>query len=126
MPTEFVKIGISRGVPRNYPAGYRRLRSLEPGPWFNSLTPAEYHRRYLRQLYLLDPAAILREIETMTAGRDAALLCYEPPGDPSAWCHRGIVIAWLSDPLGVQVYEYRYEHCGCGWSHPKIYEAFRR
>jgi hypothetical protein len=42
LPPTFRKIGISRMVPRGYPAGYRRIEELAPGPWFNSVTPLEY------------------------------------------------------------------------------------
>ena len=45
LPPGHVKIGISRSVPRNERPGYRRLRALEPGPWFNSVAPDEYLRR---------------------------------------------------------------------------------
>jgi hypothetical protein len=30
------RIGISRGIPRRTPAGYRVFRKLSPGDWFNS------------------------------------------------------------------------------------------
>ena len=100
LPLDFVKIGISRGVPRNQPPGYRRIHSLEPGPWFRVVSPEAYHELYMTQLAKLDAAAILREIAQLGQAADrVALVCYESPTDPDAWCHRGQVAAWLSDEL---------------------------
>ena len=45
LPVDAVPVGMSRGVPR-WREGYRRLRELEPGPWFRSVPPAEYLVRY--------------------------------------------------------------------------------
>jgi hypothetical protein len=39
LPPDHVRVGISRGVPRGTRAGYRRFTALNPGPWFNSVTP---------------------------------------------------------------------------------------
>jgi hypothetical protein len=49
----------SRGA-AGYPAGYRRLSELAPGPWFNSVSPLEYHKRFMAQLNALDAAAIVQ------------------------------------------------------------------
>jgi hypothetical protein len=124
LPATMLKIGISRSVPRGYPAGYRRLRELEPGPWFNSVTPREYHARFMLQLADLDAAKVVEKIERLSEGRNVALLCYESPHDPKAWCHRGQVSAWLMDELGLVVREFGAE--AFGWSHPKLYEGVRR
>jgi hypothetical protein len=106
LPAEIQKIGISRGTPRRYPAGYRRMPELAPGPWFNSVTPAEYHRRFMAQLGALDARAVLQKLHDLGAGRDMALLCYEAPHDPKAWCHRGQVSGWLKDELDLDVFEF--------------------
>src|SRR5262245_41483860 len=88
LPAGMVRIGISRAVPRGQPAGYRRLRQLEPGLWFNSVTPAEYLRRYGEQRGRLSPHSIIATIDEMADGHDsAALLCFESPQDPSASTH---------------------------------------
>lgn len=120
LPPTFRKIGISRMVPRGYPAGYRRIKELEPGPWFNSVTPLEYHKRFMAQLNELDPREVLQKIVLLADGAEAAaLLCCESPNDPMQWCHRGQVAGWLHDKLKIEVREYGLEGCGCGWSHPK-------
>ena len=46
LPDDHMRIGISRGVPRNLSAGYRVFRKLAPGPWFNSVSAVEYYRLY--------------------------------------------------------------------------------
>jgi len=127
LPPEIQKIGISRGVPRGYRAGYRVMRELAPGSWFNSVTPAEYHRRFMAQLGALDARAVLGKIHELGAGRDVALLCYEAPHDPKAWCHRGQVAAWLHDNLpAIDVLEFGLETAGFGWQHPKLLPQFQR
>jgi hypothetical protein len=50
-------IGISRGTPRRV-SGYRRLRVLEPGNWFRSVSPARFLDLYSEILQRLDPAEI--------------------------------------------------------------------
>lgn len=126
LPDTIQKIGISRGTPRGYPAGYRKMPELAPGPWFNSVSPEEYDRRFMAQLAALDPNTILAKIDQLAGGKDVALLCYEDPKKPDDWCHRGQVSAWLKDKLGVLVFEYGMEDAGCGHSHPKLYAGLRR
>jgi len=126
LPPAVLRIGISRGTPRGQPVGYRRLPELAPGPWFKSVGADEYHRRYMAQLSGLDPKAVLPKITDMAAGRDVALLCYDPPNDPAKWCHRGQVAGWLHDALQLDVFEYGLEDQGCGWQHPKLLPEFRR
>jgi len=120
LPPAIKKIGISRGTPRGYPAGYRRLSELQPGPWFRAVTPEEYRRRFMAQLHELEAAAVVAKLEELGGGRDVALLCYERPEDPAAWCHRGFVAAWLWDQLRLEVREFGLEGRGCGWEHPKL------
>ena len=43
LPLTFVRVGVSRSVPRNIGAGYRRIRLLEPGPWLDAV-PDEFCR----------------------------------------------------------------------------------
>src|SRR2546430_65261 len=69
-PAGILKIGISRSVPRGMAPGYRRLRDLEPGPWFNQVTPAEYHRRFMAQLDELDAGEVLETIRGMAGMSD--------------------------------------------------------
>jgi Protein of unknown function, DUF488 len=119
LPSNIQKVGISRGVPRRQPAGFRMMSELAPGPWFNSVGPAEYRRLYLDQLAALDAQAVVDKLHTLGEGRDVALLCFERPDD-AQWCHRGYVAGWFYDQLGLKVFEHGYERHGCGWRHPKI------
>jgi hypothetical protein len=125
LPAEIQKIGISRGTPRGYPAGYRKMPELAPGPWFNSVSPAEYHCRFMHQLSGLNAHDIERKLHILGGGRDVALLCYEAPNDPTAWCHRGQVSGWLKDQLKIDVFEFGLEGAGCGWRHPKLLPQFQ-
>jgi hypothetical protein len=125
VPDTIQKIGISRGTPRGYAAGYRKMPELAPGPWFNSVTPTEYHERYMAQLAQLDASKVVAKIDTLGGGRDVALLCYENPAKRADWCHRGQVAAWLHDQLSIEVFELGFEVDGCGWHHPKLWEGVR-
>lgn len=127
LPPEIQKIGVSRGTPRGYPAGYRKMMKLAPGPWFRSVSVAAYRQLYFDDIIVrLDPREIVNEIRDMSGGRDAALLCYEQPDKPDDWCHRGYISAWLKDRLDLDVFEYGMEGSGCGWAHPKIPEKYRQ
>ena len=85
LPANHVKIGISPVVPRNFPAGsYRRLRALEPGPWFNSVAPDEYLRRYNRILDRLQPRIVAADLRDLAGegrvpvlGKVPVLVCWE-------------------------------------------------
>lgn len=125
LPPEIQKIGVSRGTPRGYPAGYRKMMKLAPGPWFNTASDRDYKQLYFADLANLKPQAVVREIEDMAAGKDCALLCYEQPHKDADWCHRGYISAWLHDELGLEVFEYGLEDRGAGWRHPKIPAQYR-
>ena len=125
LPPEIMRIGISRGVPRGIPTGFRRLKELEPGGWFNSVSPDKYHELYMAGLAKLNAKQILGKIELLANGRQTvALLCFEPPGDPKAWCHRGQVSAWFFDELGLQIPEFGLLPA-YGWDHPKLFQGAR-
>jgi hypothetical protein len=125
LPDGFARIGISRGTPRGQ-SGYRLYRPLAPGPWFNSVTLSQFRLLYMAQLATLDPHQVLQDLADLADGRQPVLLCFErPPPDP-AWCHRGLVSAWLSDTLDLQVSEYGHEKAGWGWRHPKLPADWRR
>lgn len=63
LPEGHTKIGISRGLPRNMPPGYRVYRKLAPGPWFNSVSVDEYGRCYKAEvLDRLDPHVVAAEL----------------------------------------------------------------
>jgi hypothetical protein len=111
LPASIQRIGISRGTPRNIGAGYFRLMELAPGPWFKSVTAAEYLARFNAQLTDLDPHRIRERFEQLGGGRDVALLCYENARDihhGKTWCHRCMVGQWLNDTVAAGVEEYGF------------------
>jgi hypothetical protein len=98
-------IGISRGTPRRT-TGYHRIRALEPGNWFRSVSPARYIELYGEVLDRLDPREIYDRL--MGFGDFPVLLCWESPADchaGKAWCHRHLAAQWLEDRLDIQVHE---------------------
>jgi hypothetical protein len=100
------RVSISRFPPRNTPAGFRVCRVLAPGPWFNSVTRAEYEVLYADQLGLLDPKVVHETLVEMAGGAEPVLLCYEkPPFTETNWCHRRLVAAWFERELGIVVPE---------------------
>jgi hypothetical protein len=113
LPPAHVKIGISRGVPRNERPGYRRLRALEPGPWFDSVPPDEYLRRYDKILERLVPRIVVADLRELAGeGRVPVLCCWEAAAKIEAgeqWCHRHLVAAWLEQHLGITIEEVGYE-----------------
>ncbi len=111
LPDDHARIGISRGIPRGQPAGFRRYARLNPGVWFASCaTAAEYEARYKDEILApLDAHRVAAELVAMAEGRVAALLCFERPRR-GQWCHRALVAGWLADALGRPVPEFGYEH----------------
>ncbi|MBY0558841.1 DUF488 domain-containing protein [Hyphomicrobium sp.] len=123
-PTQYCRVGISRGAPRRQ-AGYRRYPALAPGSWFRDLSPDEFRRRYNDEiLNRLDPKRVIADLEGMAERRTVALLCFEPPTPESPWCHRGLVALWLYETLALRVSEFGQQ--GCCAAHPKLHPAFRR
>jgi hypothetical protein len=126
LPPELARIGISRGVPRGQPKGFRIYRKLAPGDFYNRVAVDEYHRLYAAQLADLDPEAVVRDIHALAGGLSPALLCFErPEANDASWCHRGQVSAWLWAELGIVVYEYGMSEQGHGGCHPKLHSRFR-
>jgi hypothetical protein len=105
LPSGTAPVGISRGVPRRI-SGYHRLRELEPGPWFKSVTPARYLALYGEILARLDPEEIRDRL--FGFGDTPVMLCWEKAQDCDAgkvWCHRYLAAQWLEDRLGIEVQE---------------------
>jgi hypothetical protein len=101
-------VGISRGLPRGR-SGFRRLRELQPGPWFKSASPQEFVRRYDEILNALDPVEIWDRI--FASGPAPVLLCHERARDIEAgrsFCHRHLAAEWLENRLGIRVQELGY------------------
>ena len=70
LPEDHLRVGISCSTPRRI-SGFRRLRALEPGLWFNSASPEEFHKLYMAQLNALDVATIVARLEAMAADAQA-------------------------------------------------------
>ena len=127
LPPSVLRVGISRSVPRGFAPGYRRLPELHPGErsWAARGQPQSFTAFYLEQLAALDPRAIVEKLERLAAGRDVCLVCWERLED--AWCHRGLVSAWLADSLDIEVCEYGQSGAACcGHYHPKLPGHLRR
>lgn len=55
----------------------------------------EYISRYKNEILLhLDVKRLLHDIEQLTEGKDAALLCYEKPGE---LCHRHLLAEFMNE-----------------------------
>jgi hypothetical protein len=105
LPDRAARIGISRSTPRHI-RGYHRLRALEPGQWFRSVTPARYLELYREILGRLDPAEIYDRL--ISFGDNPVVLCWESASDcqsGKAFCHRHLVAQWLEDRLEIEVTE---------------------
>lgn len=124
LPSTIQKIGVSRGTPRGYAAGYRKMSELAPGSWFNSASDRDYKQLYFEILAKLNPRQIVAKIEDLSGGKDCALLCYESPTD-NQYCHRAYISVWLKEQLGLDVFEYSLESEGCAWRHPKLPAQYR-
>ncbi len=109
LPDDHLRVGISRGVPRRLPAGYRVYRALAPGPWFNSVAIEEYYHLYRTEILgPLDPRFIADALLALGNGRVPVLLCYEQPNH-GQWCHRAMAAEWLAEVLGATVPEFGFE-----------------
>jgi hypothetical protein len=105
LPAGATAVGISRGTPRHR-SGFRRLRALEPGPWFNSVSPERYLELYREILDRLDPNEIHDRL--IEHGDTPVMLCWEDASDCHAgrtWCHRHLAAQWLEDRLRIEVRE---------------------
>jgi hypothetical protein len=116
LPPNHVRIGVSRGVPRGTPAEYRRMFNLQPGSWFNSVSPAEYLERYDDILAKLDPQEVAdtlqKAADDIATGAVPVMVCYESAPKIHAgelYCHRHLIASWLESHLGIVVPEVGYE-----------------
>jgi hypothetical protein len=121
LPSGHVRIGISRGVPSRQ-TDFQRYPALTPGSWFKSCaSPQEFAQRYFDILSKLQPETVVDELMELAEGGIPTLLCWEAAPPNQDWCHRGLVSAWLSDTLGLEVREFGWEGMGHGWRHPKLH-----
>jgi hypothetical protein len=96
-------IGIARFPPKHVQCV--SLWDLAPMPEMLKMNKEQYVDRYNIILSRLDPRQILKRIELLSCGKDAALCCYEKPDD---FCHRHLVADWLKKKIGVDVREYDF------------------
>jgi hypothetical protein len=123
-PESYCRIGISRGTPRGQSC-FRMYRKLQPGPGTLKLHAEEFTSHYRRDvLGKLDAQQVVDELLAMTDGAIPALCCFEH-ATSEAWCHRGLVSAWLQSEVGLDVYELGREADGCGLDHPKLCDEAR-
>jgi hypothetical protein len=109
LPADYVRISISRSIPRRQPAGYRIFRPLAPGRWFSSVDADAYRRMYQREMLdLLDPHQVAAQLRALAGGATPVLCCWERAGS-GAWCHRALAAAWLSAAIGAPVPEVGFE-----------------
>jgi hypothetical protein len=124
LPVATVKIGISRGVPRRRTSAYRLYQALAPGSWFSSVSEEEYVALYRAEvLGRLDPRQVVADLQHLSEGADAALVCFEKPEPGSDYCHRALVALWLYETVGLEIHEYGVE--GLGFGHPKMPKNLR-
>jgi len=91
------------------PAGYRSLKALAPGAWFNSITAREYYRLYKAEILApLDSAATAAKILELANGRVPGLCCYKRP-DGRSWCHRAMAAKRLGAHLKTIAPEFGFE-----------------
>ena len=95
-------VSIARFPPRWY-AGARYLPLAPPPALLKIEDWDEYRSRYTAEvLSVLDPDTVMRDLETLSAGHDSVLLCFEKD---RTHCHRGLVAAWFHETLGIRVPE---------------------
>lgn len=126
-PEDHIRVGISRGLPRALPKGYRVFRQLAPGEWFNRIRdPERWAERYkVEVLARLDPEDVVQRLAKLGEGKVVVLCCFEQPPPDTHWCHRALVSVWLHEKLGLEVPELGYERLGGGRLHPKLHPALR-
>ena len=110
LPSDHLRVGISRGTPRGQPRGFRRYTKLNPGPWFNSCaTPEEYIGLYATEILApLDPRKVVAELQALAGDKVPVLCCFERAGG-TQWCHRSLAAPWLAQALHMDVSELGYE-----------------
>ena len=103
---DIVPIGICCYPPKWFKGP--NLRAIAPSPDILEKcksSHAEYEKRYRTEVLSLfkDANILLERISFISAGKDAALCCYEKPSD---FCHRHILAKWLEEQTGIKVEEF--------------------
>jgi len=102
--TGIVPISIALWNPRWYDGA--AMRSVAPTAYMVNadISRERYVELYNREILgRLRAEDVVAEIETLSNGKDAALLCYEKPGD---FCHRRLLAEWLTRETGIEVEEF--------------------
>lgn len=120
LPTGFQRVGISRGLPKGFKGEHWRVLQLAPGPWYKTVHPGDYMRRFCDLLNELAPDDITEAL--FHCGPNPVMVCFESVQSIAAgtkFCHRHIVAKWLSETLDIPVKEI---------GHPDLYpfKAFDR
>lgn len=78
-----------------------RYKALAPKYWWWKIWKDEgmdtdYYTKMYKTTVLdtLIPLSVVRDLETLSGGKDVALVCYEVP---SAFCHRHLIASWLGE-----------------------------
>ena len=105
------RIGITVGMPRRIPAGFRMYRPLAPRREMLELPFNLYQELYLKEILgPLDPAVVKADLEELAGAAEPVLLCFErPPFNADNWCHRRMVAKWFKVHLDLDVPEIGYD-----------------
>lgn len=121
LPPEFVPISIALKTP-DWFSGLRYPALAPTGEIFsawkrhhnNNLYLEQYNREVLGRLNVFN---VRRDIEQLSGGADAVLLCYECPAD---FCHRHRAAEWLSG-CGIPVREWGEDERGEEWVQERLF-----
>ena len=90
------------------PKWYEGLQMIQVAPKAfmlkEDLTREQYidcYKRYVTDRLRVED--VVKTIEFLSGGKDAALLCYEKPGD---FCHRHLLSQWMTEQSGLVVEEW--------------------
>lgn len=102
-----VPISIARWNPKWFEGISYKVVAPLPEMLRNDITEDQYKEQYRRKvLNRVDQSSFLKDLKTLTRGRDCALLCYEKPGD---FCHRRLLADWMLETTGLEIPEFGYE-----------------
>lgn len=77
-------------------------RPLNPDRSFLNDQETDYIQKYNQKLKILYIKDVLKDIETLSNGKDVILLCHESAG---TFCHRRLVAEWIQQEVGIEVKE---------------------
>lgn len=99
-----VPISIALWPPKYYQGA--AMSFLAPKRWMmqSGVTREQYIEGYrMEVLGHLAPESVIQSIGYLSKGKDAALLCYEKPGD---FCHRRLLADWMLEQTGLEIPEF--------------------